>query len=132
MVDTTKLPVIAPEDVMSQKKHGTSDAPVMKDLRWKCDFDTADRICNFNRHYAEFAGKSIEYEFTQVHYIDPELIETTGYWATTEFLKYVKDRENPDEPIEFYDSVTGKLLFTAPVGRTMQEFLLESNSHGRF
>jgi len=32
--DTTKLPIMAEEDVMAQKKHGTSEKPVMKDLRW--------------------------------------------------------------------------------------------------
>lgn len=32
--------------------------------------------------------------------------------------------------MEFYDSNTGKLLFTAPVGRTMDEFLVESAAHG--
>ena len=50
------LPIMADESVMSTKAHGSSDAPVQKDLRWGCDFETADRICNFNRHYAEFAG----------------------------------------------------------------------------
>ena len=29
-----------------------------------------------------------------------------------------------------HDSVTGKLLFTAPVGRSMEDFLLESQKHG--
>jgi hypothetical protein len=48
-----KLPVLAEESVMSEKAHGTSDRPVQKDLRWKCDYETADRICNYNRHYAE-------------------------------------------------------------------------------
>jgi hypothetical protein len=43
-----KLPVMADESVMGKKAHGTSDKPVQKDLRWKCDFETADRICNFN------------------------------------------------------------------------------------
>jgi hypothetical protein len=28
--------------------------PVQKNLRWGCDRDTADRISNFNRHYAEY------------------------------------------------------------------------------
>lgn len=101
----SKYPIMADESVMSKKAHGTSEKPVMKSLRWNCDYDTADRICNFNRHYAEFAG----------------------YWTTTTFLQYVK--ENPKE-IDFFDSVTGKLLFTAPKGRTMQEFLQESQSHG--
>ena len=97
----SKYPIIADESVMDQKAHGTSDKPVMKNLRWNCDWDTADRICNFNRHYAEHAG----------------------YWTATTFLQYVK--ENPENAIDFYDSVTGALLFTAPKGRTMQEFLME-------
>lgn len=95
-----KLPVIAEESVMSQKAHGTSEKPVQKNLRWNCDYDTADRICNFNRHYAEYAG----------------------YWTTTDFLKWIKENYT-GEPIKFYDSVTGKLLFTAPVGRSMEDFL---------
>ena len=44
-----QLPVMAEEEVMSQKAHGTSEKPVQKNLRWNCDFNTADRICNFNR-----------------------------------------------------------------------------------
>jgi hypothetical protein len=40
----SKYPIMADESVMSKKKHGTSDEPVQKDLRWKCDYDTADRI----------------------------------------------------------------------------------------
>lgn len=99
-----KLPVMAGEETMSQKSHGTSEEPVMKNLRWGCDYDTADRICNFNRHYAEFAG----------------------YWTTTEFLKEV-DRNGPTT---YYDSVTGVPLFTAPVGRSVEDFLKESMSHG--
>jgi peptide methionine sulfoxide reductase MsrB len=34
------------------------------------------------------------------------------------------------EDITFYDSVTGKHLFIAPKGRTMEEFKKESQSHG--
>lgn len=60
---------------------------------------------NFNRHYAEYAG----------------------YWQTTDFLKNL---DNEEKPIKFYDSVTGKHLFTAPVGRTMEDFVKESLSHG--
>ena len=33
-------------------------------------------------------------------------------------------------PINFYDSVSGKLLFVAPRGRTAAEFLAESKAHG--
>ena len=89
---------------MSPKAHGTSEAPVQADLRWNVDGKTADRICNFNRHYAEYAG----------------------YWETTNFLKEV----SRDEPTVYYDSVTGKPLFVAPIGRTMDEFIAESKVHG--
>jgi hypothetical protein len=61
---TDKLPLVAAEDVMSPKAHGTSEKPVMKELRWGCDYDTADRICNFNRHYAEYAGTWV------LHFVD--------------------------------------------------------------
>jgi len=45
----------------------------------------------------------------------------------TEFVKDVKSR--PGE-INFYDSNTGRLLFTAPKGRSLEEFLVESRAHG--
>jgi hypothetical protein len=57
-----KLPVVASEEVMSKKSHGTSEKPVMKELRWSCDYEVADRICNFNRHYAEYAGTYNDYD----------------------------------------------------------------------
>lgn len=41
--------VIGDESLMSQKAHGTSAVPVQKNLRWACDVNVADRICNFNR-----------------------------------------------------------------------------------
>jgi hypothetical protein len=53
--------------------------------------------------------------------------EFAGYWQTTDFLKNLSKEE---QPIKFYDSVTGNLLFEAPKGRTMDEFLVESQSHG--
>lgn len=56
---TGNLPVIADDSVMNPKAHGTSERPVMNELRWKCDRDTADRICNFNRHYAEVRYASL-------------------------------------------------------------------------
>jgi peptide methionine sulfoxide reductase MsrB len=106
-----EYPIYADESVMSQKQHGTSEKPVQQNLRWACDYETADRICNFNRHYAEFAG----------------------YWTSTEFLKYAQEHASEiqaGKPIHFYDSVTGKLLFRAPVGRSLEDFLKESRSHG--
>jgi hypothetical protein len=37
------------EAIMSIKAHGTSETPVQSPLRWGCDAEVADRICNFNR-----------------------------------------------------------------------------------
>jgi peptide methionine sulfoxide reductase MsrB len=97
-------PIIADEDVMRPKAHGTCETPVQSGLRYGCDEKTADRICCFNRHYAEHSG----------------------YWKTTQFLREVPR----DKPTTFYDSVTGKPLFVAPTGRTFEEFERESAAHG--
>mmetsp|Transcript_23921 Transcript_23921/g.31773 ORF Transcript_23921/g.31773 Transcript_23921/m.31773 type:complete len:162 (+) Transcript_23921:149-634(+) len=97
--------VMGDESIMSEKAHGTSSKPVQDNLKWGCDQKTADRICNFNRHYAEHSG----------------------YFATTNF---VKDATATSGEITFYDSNTGKPLFIAPRGRTMKEFLDESLAHG--
>lgn len=60
---------------------------------------------NYNRHYAEHSG-----------YFEKQ----------TKFLE-----EATSNPIlRFFDSNTGKLLFTAPQGRTMDDFLQESRAHG--
>ena len=61
---------------------------------------------NFNRHYAEHSG----------------------YFEKTEFVKDAQAAASGE--INFYDSNTGKLLFTAPKGRTMDQFLKESRAHG--
>lgn len=100
--------VMGDESIMSQKAHGTSATPVQKDLRWNCDYETADRICNFNRHYAEYAG----------------------YWTTTTFVEDARAEYAKNGEISFYDSNSGKKLFVAPKGRDLESFLKESSSHG--
>ena len=100
------LPLMGEEELMSQKGHGTSKSPVMKDLRWQCDWDKADQIVNFNRHWAEHAG----------------------YWEKTSFLK---DHTGNDSEITFYDSVTGKPLFVwKSEVRSWKSFVEESKKHG--
>ena len=89
---------------MSQKAHGTTETPVQSTLRYGCDVKTADRICCFNRHYAEHSG----------------------YAFTTNWLKEIKDKGE----VTYYDSVTGKPLFIAPRGRTLEQFIAESQAHG--
>ena len=100
--------VMGDESIMSQKAHGTSNVPVQSNLKYKVDNKTADRICNFNRHYAE----------------------PSGYWESTSFLFEANQRSNAEEEITFYDSNTGKPLFIAPRGRSFAEFVRESQSHG--
>jgi hypothetical protein len=91
-----KLPIMADESVMAPKAHGTTETPVQQNLRWNCEWKTADKICSFNRHYAEYAG----------------------YWESTNFLEEV-DRE---KETTYYDSVSGKPLFIAPRGRSFEDF----------
>uniref|UniRef100_A0A7S2EW94 Uncharacterized protein n=1 Tax=Trieres chinensis TaxID=1514140 RepID=A0A7S2EW94_TRICV len=100
--------VMGDESIMSKKAHGTSETPVQENLRWEADRETADRICNFNRHYAEYRG----------------------YWTSTTFVKEAKEEYDETGEIKFYDSNTGKPLFVAPKGRTFKEFIEESLSHG--
>eukprot|EP00798_Chlamydomonas_sp_ICE-L_P000525 gene525-1938_t len=104
LIPGAKLPIPGDEHIMRKKAHGTTDTAVQSELRYGCDQKTADKICSFNRHYAEHSG----------------------YWLTTKFLKEV------DRNVEttFYDSVSGKPLFIAPRGRTFAEFEAESRSHG--
>lgn len=93
------------ESIMAPKAHGTCEKPVQSNLRYGCDEKIADRICCFNRHYAE----------------------NSGYFTTsTNWLSDV----NQSKEITYYDSVTGKALFIAPRGRTFNEFLEESKAHG--
>lgn len=103
-----EFPIMADEDIMSPKAHGTSEKPAQKDLLYGMDFETADRICNFNRRYAEYKGYA------------------------TNFLNFLerKSKEEEASTTNFYDSVTGNLLFTAPIGRTIGDFIAESKSHG--
>ena len=94
------------ESIMSPKAHGTSAAPVQQDLMYGVSNKLADKICNFNRHFAEMGG----------------------YFESTNFEDAV--REAKGQPLTFYDSVTGKPLFVAPLNRSPEEFIRESEVHG--
>jgi peptide methionine sulfoxide reductase MsrB len=98
--------VMGTEEMMAPKAHGTSDTPVQKNLRWGCRSDIADNICNFNRHYAERGT----------------------YWERS--TTFLREEEQTEGPIEFYDSNTGELLFKAPIGRSWDQFVRESRVHG--
>lgn len=93
------------ESIMSQKEHGTSAKPVQTDLLYGVSEKLADKICNFNRHFAEMGG----------------------YFRSTSFEDIVMAANGP---ITFYDSVTGKPLFVAPINRSAEQFIQESEIHG--
>ena len=111
LVAPHQYPILAmEEEIMNPKAHGTSNKPVQKDLLFGMDFETADRICNFNRRYAEYKGYCTNY----MNFLGRKATQVDG----------------EDTTYKFHDSVTGNLLFTAPVGRTLQEFVEESKAHG--
>lgn len=106
---STSFPVEGNESIMKLKAHGTSETPVQKDLRWGCDNEVADRICNFNRHSAEYSG----------------------YFEKTTFEDDIRSAlQQGANEVTFYDYNTGKPLFIAPRNRTVDEFLIESRRHG--
>lgn len=91
---------------MHKKAHGTCENPVQEKLKWNVDRANADKICCFNRHYAEYSG----------------YFESEGVTWLSEV--------NREKETTYYDSVSGKPLFIAPRGRTFDEFLRESRAHG--
>jgi hypothetical protein len=93
------------ESIMSPKSHGTSEKPVQEDLLYGVSNKLADMITNFNRHFAEMGG----------------------YFQSTNFEDTIMAANGP---VTFYDSVTGKPLFVAPIGRSAKDFIQESEIHG--
>ena len=70
----------------------------------------ADKISSFNRVFAENGGY---------------------FQGDTSFEKDVrKIVADSGGPVMFYDSVSGKPLFKAPVNRSVDEFIAESKVHG--
>jgi len=94
------------ESLMANKAHGSSDSPVQSDLMYGVSNKLADRICNYNRHFAEMGG----------------------YFQSTNWADVVLEAKG--EPITFYDSVSGKPLFMAPIGRSAEDLVRESEIHG--
>ncbi len=94
-----------PDSIMNGKAHGTSDVPVQENLRYGVSNKLADKICNFNRHFAEYSNSFRETSFEDVV-------------------------RSSNGPVTFYDSNTGKPLFVAPIGRSVDDFIEESKYHG--
>lgn len=104
-VEVGGKPRFGDESIMSQKGHGTSEKPVQSNLLYGVSEKLADKICNYNRQFAEFAG----------------------YFRSTSFEDVVLASKGP---VTFYDSVTGKPLFVAPINRSAEDFIQESEVHG--
>jgi peptide methionine sulfoxide reductase MsrB len=108
-------------EIMYPKEHGTSATAVQSPLRYNVDNALADKICNYNRHFAEPAGYFLSKNVNFVNTLQqsPSSNETSS--TTTATL-----------PLTFYDSVTGAPLFTfvASPERTIEDFLRESQYHG--
>merc|ERR1712060_781153 len=98
--------VMGTEAMMADKGkgHGTSAVAIQKDLRWNCDVETANRICNFNRHYAEYGG----------------------FWERA--TSFLREESEASGEITFYDSNTGRPLFYGPRDRTWGAFVQESKA----
>eukprot|EP01045_Picozoa_sp_COSAG04_P005409 COSAG04_NODE_251_length_18828_cov_18.990923_7_plen_212_part_00 len=86
--------------------------PIQKELLFGCtrDVSMAQHICCANRHGAEPRGYQ---EHSHVALFEKLRSSTDGEGVTT-----------------FFDSVCGKPLFRAPVGRTFEEWEEESLEHG--
>ena len=106
MQASQSYPVYGDESIMSPKASGSTEKPAQQNLRYGCDFETANRVCCFNRHYAEHSGYAFEKPRT--------------------WLSAIQDAGE----VTYYDSVTGKPLFIAPRNRTTAEFVEESRKHG--
>lgn len=100
--------IMGDESIMRPKSYGTSATPIQSNLRWGCDDKLANRICNYNRHWAE----------------------SSSYFMSTSFVKEAGKVVEEESDITFYDSNSGMPLFVAPKGRSFEDFVNESKKHG--
>ncbi|KAL3802825.1 hypothetical protein HJC23_007602 [Cyclotella cryptica] len=109
-VTNEKGPLVYGDDsIMAPKEHGTTSQEVQENLRYGVSRKLADKISSFNRVFAEMGG----------------------YFTSTSFESDVRRIvKETGGPVTFYDSVSGKPLFRAPIGRSVDEFIAESEVHG--
>lgn len=72
-------------EIMSPKAVGTCSSHVQPQLRFGCQPQLAERICCFNRHYAE----------------------PSGFLDDTQFYEVMRAAEDSGQPVTFYDSISG-------------------------
>mmetsp|Transcript_14865 Transcript_14865/g.21931 ORF Transcript_14865/g.21931 Transcript_14865/m.21931 type:complete len:180 (-) Transcript_14865:96-635(-) len=104
--DTSSSSKTSSNSLMASDANGSFKTPVQQQLRWGCDRIVADRICKMNNHHHS---------------------EYAGYFLETNFLN---DLKRVSSEMKFYDSITGRPLFIAPRGRSMDDFIIESRNEG--
>lgn len=95
-------------NIMSLKKVGTCKKSPNKDLRFGVSHKMAENICCFNRNYAE----------------------PSGYWEKSDFLEDLSEDIWSQKSVSFYDTISNKELFNAPIKRSWPDFLEETKKHG--
>ena len=109
--DAVAGPAKGSEELMASKAHGTCERGAQRQLRWGCDHALADRICCFNRRFAE----------------------PHGYWHSTRLQQmHVSAKLSASAClITFFDSVDGLPCYQiGALGRSWGEFERESRAHG--
>jgi hypothetical protein len=101
---TYPAPVVMGEpSLMNKKAHGTCQH-AFSSVRWNVDKAVADHICCYVG-FAEYPN----------YFLD-----------VPEYMQALRSGKE----IQFFDLISQKLLFSAPRGRSMEAFLLESETHG--
>ena len=97
---------------MKKKPNGNGTCAVepQSSLRYGADFNKANNIACKNRFFAESSGYSFQ----------PD---------KSSWIEAVQ-KGGQENPVTFYDSVTGSPLFQAPIGRSADDFIRESKYHG--
>ena len=116
------------DDLMAPNAHGSAAAPVQQRLRWSCDRELADRICCFNRHFAEPRG---HFELTGLLTWILERCATSPDGCQEACATSSSVSGSP--ALAFFDSVSGKRLFqlsSRTGARSPQAFVAESVTHG--
>jgi hypothetical protein len=136
------------ESIMSPKEHGTSAKPVQADLMYDVNNKLADkvRVMHFGKSQQQqqlLLQSERSFRITPVHMrqlihfcfpipllhstrslqicnYNRHFAEMGGYFQSTPFEEQVLQAK---APITFYDSVTGKPLFVAPINRSPEEFV---------
>ena len=126
-----RLPVMGSQSLMkSQGRFGTCAGPVQPSgLLFSSSAKLATRICCHNRHYAEQSGY-FKTTTWPADIMSPIPTVSGQELSAHESSLSVREPRSATAPLDYFDSITGKLLFSAPRNRTVQDFYRESVAHG--